>query len=114
MDILAHPDLRQTVRGSLWLIGRRAKNALHVSRGVKNSNDLQRLGLAPIDDQIRIDQQKSVPLVGKVFALVADARIFRQLDDRGFQSIENSVGSFDVVVGNVVSDVVEILAGQGT
>ena len=52
-----------------------------------------------------------MPLVGKVFALVADARIFRQLDDHGFQSIENSVGSFDVVVGNVVSDVVEILAG---
>jgi hypothetical protein len=48
-------DLRQTVRGSLWLI-RRPENASHVSCGVKNSNDLQRLGFAPIDDQIRIGQ----------------------------------------------------------
>src|ERR1035437_1552213 len=95
----------------LMLFWRQAKDALHIASGVENPDDLQGLGFVPIDDQVRIDQKEPVPLVGQFVAPMADAGVLRQLDHGVVQRVKNPVGSFDVVVGDVVPDVVDILPG---
>jgi hypothetical protein len=44
---------------------------LHVSTGVENPDDLERLRLVTIDDQVGVDEKKAVPFVGEVLAPVA-------------------------------------------
>jgi hypothetical protein len=84
---------------------------LYVARGVKDSNDLQRLCFVAIDDQIRIDEKELVPLVRQFLTPVTDAGIPRQLEQRSLQSIKNKVGGLRVVVGDVTPNVADILPG---
>src|SRR5450759_201689 len=104
--VFSTSDLRM-----LLLVLCRAKHALYIASGVENPDDLQGLGFMPIDDQVRIDQKEPVPLVGQFVAPMADAGVLRQLDHGVVQRVKNPAGSFDVVVGDVVPDVVDILLG---
>ena len=85
------------------------ENSFQVPISVENGDDLQWLRFRPIDDQVRIDEKKPVPLVGQFGAPMADAGVLRQLDHGVVQCVKNPVGSFDVVVGDIVPDVVDIL-----
>src|ERR1035441_10015801 len=95
----------------LKLVWCQAKDLLHIASGVENPDDLNGLGFVPIDHQIRKDQKEPVPLVGQFVAPMAHAGVLRQLDHGVVQRVNNPIGSFDVVVGDVIPDVVDILLG---
>jgi hypothetical protein len=50
-----------------------------------------------------------VPLVGQFVAPMADAGVLCQLEHGVVQRVNDPIGSFDVVVGDVIPDVVDIL-----
>ena len=43
--------------------GDNPKILLHITRSVKNTDDLEGLGFMPINDQVRIDEQEPMPLI---------------------------------------------------
>jgi hypothetical protein len=55
-----------------------------------------------------IAQKEAVPFVRQLFAPMTNAGILPKLDHRRFQSIQNTVGGFHVVVGDVVPDIDDI------
>src|ERR1035438_9234120 len=65
----------------------------------------------PIDDQILIDQKKPGPLISQYLAPVAKGGVLGQLDHGVVQCLKNPVGSFDVFIGDIIPDVVDILPG---
>ena len=50
-----------------------------------------------------------MPLVGQFVAPMADAGVLCQLEHGVVQRVNDPIGSFDVVVGDVIPDVVDIL-----
>src|SRR5258707_15093498 len=88
----------------LRLVGRQAKNILHIASSVENSDNLQRLRLVPVDDQVRIEQKEAVPFVGEFLSPMADAGSLCQLDHGVVQRIKQPVGGFGAVVGIGIPD----------
>ena len=89
------------------------EDRLHVPGRMKDANDLQRLRLPPIDNQVRKDRMEAVSLVGQVLAVMPDAGVQRQSVDCLLDLVQNPVGRSDTVGGDVFPDLVEILLGTG-
>jgi hypothetical protein len=95
------------------LLGGQPQDALHVAGGVEHSKHLQGLGLKAIDDQVGVNQKEAVPTVGQFFAHVTDSGGFRQSVHGFFQGLQHAIGGLDAIVGDVVSNVANILRGAG-
>jgi hypothetical protein len=56
----------------------------------------------PIDDQVRMNQKETMPFVGQFLPPVTDTGSLCKLAHRVFESVKNTVGSFNAVLGDVI------------
>lgn len=66
------------VKGARWwtlLFRWKTEDVLYVASGVKNPDDLERLGFEAINNQIRVDQEEPMPAISQVFAQMTDTAV---------------------------------------
>jgi hypothetical protein len=57
---------------------------------MQNADDLQRFGLVPVDNQVRVDEKKPVPLIRQFFAPMAYSRVLCHSGHGLVQRIKNA------------------------
>jgi hypothetical protein len=80
---------------------------------VKHPDDLDRLGLPSIHDQVRVDEPESILLADKLFAVVAHFWVSGEVVERFVDCVENAVSHVEVIAGDILPDLVELVLGEG-
>ena len=79
---------------------------------MQHTNDLQRLGLRTIHNQIRINQVESVASISKVFPEMTDGGSFGEPIHRFLDRVQDPVRGPGIVLRQIVPYVVQITGGK--
>lgn len=84
----------------------------HISGAVEDSDDLEGLGLRPVNDEVGTHWPEQVGFCRQILTVVSGIGRHGKPVAGVLDLSNHPIGSVDVVTGNVFPDLVQILSGQ--